>query len=348
MSSISAQYSKEIETLRYQLSEARKDIESNERNKIMAQENLKKAFMKGVCAMNMEAMTILNPSEQSNMEQKFESMAEGVLSQSTPVRQLAFNSSNTSDYKVYDSNLKEGDLFNKFGIQMSEANESEKSDNEASIHHTPNEKLRANPENEIDEKEIKPERNAYTELETASMSKLPVYSSGVKIHKPGDDIIINNTKIESKDSQWKPAPVMQQDPIIVNNVKNSNFGYNSNSLSFNEKSSLPKSTLGMNNGGDLNCSNSFMAKMGNITREQNNNDDLIETLTPKPHMHPGASQPHYQSISNINEKMHVVPEFKAVKENISSNVIDSIPSTVGVAKIQTNSTGGKTIRVNSR
>ncbi len=47
MSSISAQYSKEIDTLRQKLSEATHTINTYEKTKIMQQENLKKAFMKG-------------------------------------------------------------------------------------------------------------------------------------------------------------------------------------------------------------------------------------------------------------------------------------------------------------
>lgn len=48
MGSISAQYSKEIDTLRQQLNEAKSTIHTYERTKMMTQENLKKAFMKGV------------------------------------------------------------------------------------------------------------------------------------------------------------------------------------------------------------------------------------------------------------------------------------------------------------
>jgi hypothetical protein len=33
------------------------------KNKLMMQENLKKAFMRGVCALNFEAMNILNPND---------------------------------------------------------------------------------------------------------------------------------------------------------------------------------------------------------------------------------------------------------------------------------------------
>lgn len=46
--------------LREKLGEATMKIEDYERNKHQLQDNLKKAFMKGVCAMNFEAMNALN------------------------------------------------------------------------------------------------------------------------------------------------------------------------------------------------------------------------------------------------------------------------------------------------
>jgi hypothetical protein len=341
MSSISAHYSKEIDTLRKQLNEARDSIYTHERTKMMTQENLKKAFMKGVCAMNMEAMTILNPSDQSNIERKFESLAEGAFSESTPIRQLAFNNSSGSEYKPYDSNIKEDEIFKKFGMQMSDANESERE--EPSVHHTPSDKQRTHQDRYTEEKEIKPERHAYTELETASMSKMPISSSAVKINKLGNDIVIHNTKIESKDSQWKPAPAMHQDPIITNNVSQS-FGYRSN-LSFSENSNVPKPTLGISENPLL---QSFQ-QMNKAHTSYNNNLDLIESLAYQPQMHPGISEVNYQSISNINQRMQVVPEFKP-SENTSSNIMESLPSSgfPSVMQKNTSSVGGKTIRVNSR
>ena len=45
--------------LKERLSEATRKNEEFENNKFMMQENLKKAFLRGVCAMNMEAMGVL-------------------------------------------------------------------------------------------------------------------------------------------------------------------------------------------------------------------------------------------------------------------------------------------------
>ena len=69
---ICAQYNKEIESLREKLNEANVIVENEHRNKSMMQENLKKAFMRGVCALNFEAMHILNPNDQGRIEMELE------------------------------------------------------------------------------------------------------------------------------------------------------------------------------------------------------------------------------------------------------------------------------------
>lgn len=66
LQSISAQYQKEIETLRSRLQEAERSQLTMNRNKHIMQENLKKVFMRSVCALNFEAMSILDPAEQTS------------------------------------------------------------------------------------------------------------------------------------------------------------------------------------------------------------------------------------------------------------------------------------------
>jgi nitrate reductase NapAB chaperone NapD len=60
-SQLSMHYNKEIEMLANRLAHAERKIAIEEEEKVSIQENLKKAFMRGVCAMNFEAMNILNP-----------------------------------------------------------------------------------------------------------------------------------------------------------------------------------------------------------------------------------------------------------------------------------------------
>ncbi|OMJ80977.1 hypothetical protein SteCoe_18686 [Stentor coeruleus] len=60
-SQLSMHYNKEIEILKTRLYDAERRVAVEEEEKTSMQENLKKAFMRGVCAMNFEAMNILNP-----------------------------------------------------------------------------------------------------------------------------------------------------------------------------------------------------------------------------------------------------------------------------------------------
>jgi len=76
---ICAQYSKEIESLRQKLDEANHIVDQENRNKAMMQENLKKAFMRGVCALNFEAMNILTPNDTSMQHQIEREMEKQVM-----------------------------------------------------------------------------------------------------------------------------------------------------------------------------------------------------------------------------------------------------------------------------
>ncbi len=59
-------YGKEITDLKMKLAEANSSIEKYKENKIYLQENLKRALMRGVVAMNLEAMNILEPETEKN------------------------------------------------------------------------------------------------------------------------------------------------------------------------------------------------------------------------------------------------------------------------------------------
>ena len=69
LSELSAKYNKEIDTFSTKLNETNKLLEEATKNKIDIQENLKKAFMRGVCALNFEAMSILQPTTQASIDQ---------------------------------------------------------------------------------------------------------------------------------------------------------------------------------------------------------------------------------------------------------------------------------------
>jgi hypothetical protein len=59
MEDMSMKYQKQIQMLEKSLEQAHQAIDTNEQNKIDLQQNLKNAFLKGLCAMNFEAMNVL-------------------------------------------------------------------------------------------------------------------------------------------------------------------------------------------------------------------------------------------------------------------------------------------------
>lgn len=60
---ISMKYQKEISTLQTKLSELTAEINASNQHKKDMQNQLKRAFMRGLCAMNLEAMDVLNPED---------------------------------------------------------------------------------------------------------------------------------------------------------------------------------------------------------------------------------------------------------------------------------------------
>ena len=62
---LSASYAKEIEQLRSKLEDANSQIASMTHEKATMQDNLKKAFMKGVCALSFECDNIVSPEDRT-------------------------------------------------------------------------------------------------------------------------------------------------------------------------------------------------------------------------------------------------------------------------------------------
>jgi hypothetical protein len=63
LTELTAKYNKEIDILTRRLNETQAALDEANKNTFDMQENLKKAFMRGVCALNFEAMSILQTKE---------------------------------------------------------------------------------------------------------------------------------------------------------------------------------------------------------------------------------------------------------------------------------------------
>lgn len=89
LSDLAAKYNKEIDLLSQKLKEANDQLEIANKQKLDMQENLKKAFMRGVCALNFEAMSVLQLNGQTR-EPFSETLAErGVREANTLYSQQA-------------------------------------------------------------------------------------------------------------------------------------------------------------------------------------------------------------------------------------------------------------------
>lgn len=136
----------------------------------MMQENLKKVFMRSVCALNFEAMTILDPAEQNFAQQKMEQELQ---------RQMDNALMATPDLggPQYPPGPKSEISFN-----LSEAGEHQQ------LGHT--------------EREYQSQANAERDIMNMGLN---IVQNQIAQPKPLDE---NIRKIETKDSMWKPAPIM--------------------------------------------------------------------------------------------------------------------------------------------
>lgn len=80
----------ELERLKHQLS-------NEERHRVQLQENLKRVFMRGVCALNFEAMTLLNPASADVGATSTGGMKENVA---PPLNQVGFDWANFESQKT--------------------------------------------------------------------------------------------------------------------------------------------------------------------------------------------------------------------------------------------------------
>lgn len=68
LTDLTVKYNKEIDILTRRLNETQAALDEATRNQFDMQENLKKAFMRGVCALNFEAMSILQNKDDSQSQ----------------------------------------------------------------------------------------------------------------------------------------------------------------------------------------------------------------------------------------------------------------------------------------
>ncbi|EGR33012.1 hypothetical protein IMG5_063830 [Ichthyophthirius multifiliis] len=97
---ITLKFQKEISLLKQQFQESQKALQQINENKENMQENLKKAFMRGICALNFEAMNVIgNPVDplQEQIIQKTEQLVQKTEQVVQKTEQIAYQHEKTFD-----------------------------------------------------------------------------------------------------------------------------------------------------------------------------------------------------------------------------------------------------------
>ncbi|CDW91294.1 UNKNOWN [Stylonychia lemnae] len=181
---ICAQYSKEIESLRQKLDEANGVVEQENKNKAMMSENLKKAFMRGVCALNFEAMNILNPNDVNYQSQIEKEMEKQVM--------FAMNDISSNTNQQFNSQLQNQQQYPSMNQRVIETNRS------------PQQNINTQFQSRTVDQSFQ-NSNSYQYSQSDINDQ---YQSERKFMQIDNNSDIEYKKVETKDSQWKPAPIM--------------------------------------------------------------------------------------------------------------------------------------------
>lgn len=148
---------------------------------------------------------------------------------------------------------------------------------------------------------------------------------------------------------------MNIEPQIVNNVSNKSLYMNKNTnLSFTQNMSVPKHTLGISQPqnqffskdvSDVNNTLNYVHNYQYAPQDKKNND-LYGVLDCQSNSFDINSSSYFGRAEQDNYDPS--SEIKMIKENMSSNIIDTIPNSnlPSIINKSTTSLGGKTIRIN--
>ena len=280
-------YGKEINDLRNKLNEANAIIEQSNKAKAQIQENLKKVLMRGVMAMNMEAMNVLDKD---------------VLPK-TDISAIADNIMNNINISTTNSNMINNNL-NSEGLNI---------DNNNNINQNGiNIKVGINEDN----------NNLVATVIPANQSFQPINNT---FKTNINNNILNNTNPINKDSYWKNAPSVPVD--IQKNIITTDNKLNREEMirNINNNDFLNEKDVNEDNDFDdeLNSRTYNLSPMNPIDKKYINHNLLDNNLKiPQYNMNNNAN--YYDEMQqNI---LGIKNEFSMIKQNQSSMMEDSMNS----------------------
>ncbi|KRX02142.1 hypothetical protein PPERSA_06337 [Pseudocohnilembus persalinus] len=229
---ITSKYNKELEQIRTRLNETERLLEESNIQKQSLQDNLKKAFMRGVCALNFEAMSILdNKQEQQSQIQNGQN-----------ANQLLMNTQNINgalNMMEQNFNQLQNEQINQ---QKPQQFQQQHEQNNSVINNSKilQQQQQFQVENEEDTQSF---NNQYDDFDSQNQfSSQQSYQNQIQQDSPQKTMIFyQQPKIESKDHKWKDAPVVGVKKENLNSIKiqgQSQIKQNSQTLQTGLKSNL--------------------------------------------------------------------------------------------------------------
>jgi len=151
------------------------------------QDNLKKVFMRSVCALNFEAMSILDPADQQNAQVQMQKEMEKQMQSAMNIDGIdSIPNGMTQNYP--------GTTRSEISFNLSEAGQ--------------------NDQTNLGDEPPNPQGTAERELLNMALNaEMDKQMNHPRVDQPVP-LDANQRKIESKDSRWKPAPIIGREMTL--------------------------------------------------------------------------------------------------------------------------------------
>ena len=303
LNEMAQKYGKEINDLRNKLNDANILIEQNNQAKAQIQENLKKVLMRGVMAMNMEAMNVLDKDVLKNND--ISAIADNIMNNVNEISNTNNNNSNNINVNNNPVNIKVG--------------ESEENKNMMATVIPANQSFQPLNNN------INSNNNNNGTLLTNNMNSNPINKDSFWLNAPSVPMDIQKNIITTENKFNREAMIMtlNNNNNILNNLDTNTQSNQLNNMNEFEEDELnsrvynlspmnPIDTKYINSNHALNDPNAMMPPYNNV----NNNNDYYDEMK--------------QNMLGIKN------EFSMIKQNQSSIIDDESINSYGMSKNMVN------------
>lgn len=217
-------YQKEISLLQSKLRESMDQLTLIERSKAQMQDQLKQAFMRGLCAMNLEAMNVIKPNQPSqsvydtgidrladNMSKNIAKIGD-VIENSEPTPQKLDNFGDFHYQKkefFKEENNREDFYRNEKDLELIQKYSEVSFGNEAQFTHKPENLRNKFTHSEINNDLLEnPNKFSKEEVDEMFNSAIKNFGVGRKMEESTGVVILGDPLPESKEHMWRQAPII--------------------------------------------------------------------------------------------------------------------------------------------